>query len=135
MDITYYGHNCFRMIERGMASIITDPFDASFASIDGPHLPADIVTISTNMPGHNGGAEVKGSPMVLNTPGEFEIGGVFITGIATWNPQTDPEHTHYNVAYVCDFDKVRVCHLGTLDYVPSQSVIEALGSVDVLMLP
>ena len=27
MDITWYGNSCFRIIERGMAAVVTDPYD------------------------------------------------------------------------------------------------------------
>jgi L-ascorbate metabolism protein UlaG (beta-lactamase superfamily) len=36
--------------------------------------------------------------------------------------------------YVFDYDGSR-CHLGDLDHVPSQSQIEALGAVDVALVP
>ena len=28
MEITWYGHSCFRLAERGMATVVCDPFDA-----------------------------------------------------------------------------------------------------------
>ena len=27
MEITWYGHSCFRFADRGMATVVTDPFD------------------------------------------------------------------------------------------------------------
>ena len=27
MEITWYGHSCFRLTERGMATVVTDPYD------------------------------------------------------------------------------------------------------------
>jgi len=27
MEITWYGHSCFRLTERNMATVVTDPFD------------------------------------------------------------------------------------------------------------
>ena len=29
MEITWYGNSCFRITERGFATVVTDPFDAS----------------------------------------------------------------------------------------------------------
>ena len=46
-------------------------------------LRADIVTVSHEAPGHSHTSGVKGYSHLINTPGEFEIGGVFITGIQT----------------------------------------------------
>lgn len=129
MDITYHGHNCFRLMERGMAAVVIDPTPLE------NKLRADIVTLSVDAPGYNDLGSVKGDPMILRGPGEYEIGGVFITGVATWNPDVEPEETHYNTVYVYNFGKSTVCHLGTLDYVPTQQVIEALGNIDVLLAP
>ena len=40
----------------------------------------DIVTISHDAPGHNFASGVKGRSHTLTGPGEYEIGGVFVTG-------------------------------------------------------
>lgn len=134
MEITWYGHSCFRIMERGVASIVTDPYDESLG-YGLPRLKADIVTISHEAPGHSAAEMVKGYRHVLDRPGEYEISGVFITGIATYDTEKPPEETRYNVIYVFDFDGVTLCHLGDLDHVPGQAQIEALGPVDVLLVP
>jgi len=134
MEITWYGHSCFRLMERGVASIVTDPFDESLG-YPLPNLRADIVTVSHDAPGHNAADNVKRAEHVLTRPGEYEIGGVFITGIATYNLRAKKENTRLNIVYVFDFDSVTVAHLGDLDHVPSQSRIEELGPIDVLLVP
>lgn len=134
MDITWYGHSCFRMIERGAASIVTDPFDDSIG-YEVPKLKADIVSISHDASGHNAVDNVKGVDLVLQGPGEYEMGGVFVTGVATYDPDGDPETLRRNIIYVFNFGTVTVCHLGDLDYTPQQKQIEALGSIDVLLVP
>ncbi len=130
MEITWYGLSCFRMMERGMAAIVADPLDLG----NGSRLRADIVTISHDAPGHNALDSVRGHRYVLDRPGEYEIGGIFITGVATFNPAM-PDETRRNVIFMYDFGKINVCHLGDLDHVPTQQQIEALGPVDVLLVP
>jgi L-ascorbate metabolism protein UlaG (beta-lactamase superfamily) len=132
MEIMWYGHSCFRLSERGKASIVTDPFNDSIG-LEVPKLKADIVTISHNAPGHNNAAAVKGNQRVLYGPGEYEIGNVFIIAAALHNLNTDPPKL--NVAYLFDFDGLKVAHLGDLDHVPSQSTIEALGEVHIALVP
>lgn len=132
MDITWYGHSCFRITERNFLSIVTDPFDESLG-YPMPKLKADIVTISHNAPGHNNLAAVKGFRRVIDGPGEYEIGGVFIIGVATYDQRS--ENPRRNVVYVLDFDNLTVAHLGDLDHVPSQSMVDALGSIDVALVP
>jgi len=130
VDITWYGMSCFRIAERGRLSVVTDPFSESIG-IPVPKLKGDIVTVSHDEPGHNNIEAVKGEPRILRGPGEYEIGGVFITGIAMHNAETGME----NVGYLFDYDGINVLHLGDLDHVPDQSVVQELGQVNVLLIP
>jgi L-ascorbate metabolism protein UlaG (beta-lactamase superfamily) len=98
-------------------------------------LKADIVTISHEAPGHNYLSGVKGRNHLITGPGEYEIGGVFITGVQTnGQKKRDPDEP-LNTLYVFDFDGVTVAHLGDLERVPSQTEIEALGNVRVALVP
>lgn len=138
MEITWYGHSCFRLAERGYATIVTDPFDGSLG-YDVPRLKADIITVSHEAPGHNNVGVVKGARPIRG-PGEYEIGGVFITGIPTTKAESgrkkkDDGQGHSNTLYLFDFDGLTVCHLGDLNHVPTQTQIEDLGTVDVALVP
>jgi len=141
MEITWYGHSCFRLTERGLASVVTDPFDDSIG-YSTLRLKADVVTVSHEAPGHSNVDAVKGEKRILRGPGEFEIGGVFITGVATRRAEgvpegkkKMPERAIQNTLFLFDFDGLNVAHLGDLNYVPSQQQIESLGAVDVLLVP
>ncbi len=140
MELTWHGHSCFRMIERGMAAIVTDPYDDSIG-YPALKLKADVVTVSHDAPGHNNVEAVK-AQRAITGPGEYEIGGVFITGIATGGEKEEKEKKKRNGAaakrntlYLIDFDGLTICHLGDLDSVPTQAQIEALGSVNVALVP
>jgi L-ascorbate metabolism protein UlaG (beta-lactamase superfamily) len=134
MEITWYGLSCFRMIERGMAAVVTDPYDHNVAGYSKLNFKADIVTISHDAPGHNYLPAVKGAQQVITGPGEYEIGGVFVTGVRT-NGKKNKDDEKPNTLYVFDFEGVTVAHLGDLNRVPSQSDIEVLGDVSVVTVP
>ncbi len=134
MEITWYGHSCFRLTERSMATIVTDPFDSDVIGYSPLKLRADIVTVSHEAPGHSFASAVKGTSHVIDGPGEFEIGGVFITGVQTENGKKDAKHTR-NTLYVFDYDGLTVAHLGDLNQVPSQAEVEALGTVNLALVP
>jgi len=134
MEITWYGHSCFRMMERGMAAVVTDPFDHRVTGYEALKLRADIVTISHDNPSHNFSEAVKGTSHVITGPGEFEIGGVFITGVQT-NHRAGKEGEPRNTLYVFDFNGVNVAHLGDMTHVPSQTEVEALGNVHGALVP
>jgi L-ascorbate metabolism protein UlaG (beta-lactamase superfamily) len=135
MEITWYGLSCFRLTERGLAAVVTDPYDSRATGFEALKLRADIVTISHAAPGHNYTNGVKGYAHLITGPGEFEIGGVFITGIQTNGHGKRNEDDPRNTLYVFDYDGVTVAHLGDLRRVPSQTEVEALGSVNVALVP
>ncbi|MCA9995607.1 MAG: MBL fold metallo-hydrolase [Anaerolineales bacterium] len=130
MELTWYGLSCFRITERKYATIVTDPYNGKLG-LPELQLKANVVTISHDAPGHNYATAVNGATQVLQGPGEYEIGNVFVTGIAT---ATD-DASERNVLYLFDFDGLTVAHLGDMKKVPSQTQIEALEQVNVLLVP
>jgi L-ascorbate metabolism protein UlaG (beta-lactamase superfamily) len=135
MEITWFGLSCFRLTERSMATVVTDPYDHTVAGYDPLKLKADIVTVSHSAPGHSYVSAVKGKSHVITGPGEFEIGGVFITGVQTNGHGKRDDDEPRNTLYVFDYNGVTVAHLGDLRRVPSQTEIEALGNVQVALVP
>ena len=139
MEITWYGHSCFRLTERNYATVVTDPFDSKTIGYDALKLKSDIVTVSHDAPGHNNTDAVKGMSHVIDGPGEFEIGSVFITGVqsdtAGSNKKKAKDGSPRNTVYVFDYDGITVAHLGDLKQTLTQSEIESLGTVNVLLVP
>lgn len=135
MEITWYGHSCFRLTERGMASVVTDPYDSDVIGYNVLKLKADIVTVSHDASGHNYAKAVKNSSHIITGPGEYEIGGVFITGVQTNGRGKKDKEEPRNTLYVLDYNGLTVAHLGDLNKVPSQTEVEALGTVNVALVP
>ena len=129
MEIKWYGHSCFRIVERGMASVVTDPFDHSKVGYSALKLKADVVTISRDLPGHNHVKAVTGKEWEIRGAGEYEIGGVFITAIATATKDAN------NLVTVFDYGDITIGHLGNLADVPKRSELEAMGTIDVALVP
>lgn len=134
MEITWYGHSCFRLADRGQVSIVADPYDDNLG-LKLPRLKADIVTISHDTPGHGHTEAVKSAAHIIDGPGEYEIGGIFITAIATYDPAATGAKLRRNIIYVFDYNNVIICHLGDLNHIPAQSQIEDLGTIDVVLIP
>jgi L-ascorbate metabolism protein UlaG (beta-lactamase superfamily) len=118
-----------------MASVVTDPFDNASIGYEPIKLKADIVTVSHDASGHNNIKAVKGTSHVISGPGEYEIGGVFITGVQTNGHSKKDEDELRNTLYVFDYDGLTVAHLGDLKRVPSQTEVEALDAVNVALVP
>jgi len=135
MEINWYGHSCFRLTERTLATVVTDPFNHQVVGYDPLKIKADIVTVSHDAPGHNFVGVVKGTSHVIRGPGEFEIGGVFITGVQTDGHSKQDTGKPSNTLYVFDYEGLTIAHLGDLRQVPTQAEVEALGSVNVVLIP
>lgn len=124
------------MTERATLAVVTDPYSAG-AGLEPPKLKADVVTISRDHPRHNNvnaviGAQ-RGDVRKITGPGEYEMGGVFITGVAM-RPEKKSADQKCTV-YAFNFDGLSVAHLGGLSFVPTQSQIDALETIDVLLVP
>ena len=131
MEITWYGLSCFRLTERSKASVVTDPYGTGFG-LPKRKLRADVVSISHDAKGHNNLDAIRGNPFVIDSPGEYEIGEVFVTGVAMGDREEDGRR---NIFYLFDYDGVNIAHLGDLNKVPSQKDVEDLAAVDVALVP
>jgi len=126
----------FVFAERGMASVVTDPYDPDVVGMDPGKLRAEIVTISCDKPAHNFVKAIKGSAFEITGPGEYEIGGVFVTGVRiNGSKKKSTEDEVRNTVYVIDYNGLKVVHLGELSSVPSQTEVEGLGEVNIALVP
>ena len=133
MDITWLGHSCFR-IKGSQAVIITDPYPPDLGYTLGKQT-ASIVTVSHPHPSHSHVAGISGEYRAITGPGEYEISGILIIGIATFHDTQRGAVRGKNTVYVMEIDGVSVCHLGDLGHTLSSEQVEEIGEVDVLLLP
>ena len=133
MEIVWLGHSCFRLRARE-AAIVTDPCPKSVGYNMG-RPTADIITVSHDHEGHNAVQGVAGSPRVVSGPGEYEIAGVPITGIRTYHDGERGAQRGTNTVFVLEIESMRLCHLGDLGHVPTPEQVEAMGDVDILLVP
>jgi len=134
VEIRWYGQTCFRLDGQESVSIVTDPYSPELG-ISLPALQADIVTVSHHNASCHYLETVRGPFNLLDGPGEYEISGVFITGISTFADDKHGRQHGLNTVFAFDFKGTTVCHLGRLGHVPTQSQVKNLGSVDVLLVP
>jgi L-ascorbate metabolism protein UlaG (beta-lactamase superfamily) len=133
MDINWLGHSCFRIKGRN-ATIVTDPYPPDLGYSLGK-LSAEIVTVSHQHPGHSYTRGVSGDPRLVRGPGEYEISGVLIIGVATFHDNDKGAKRGKNTVYLMDVDGVSVCHLGDLGHVLTADQVEQIEEADVLLLP
>ncbi|MDQ3700336.1 MAG: MBL fold metallo-hydrolase [Chloroflexota bacterium] len=151
MDISWLGGSCFRLHANGL-QVLTDPFDLPTPIVP---LADEIVTLSQRAAG--GRLALGQVYRLIDGPGEYEIKGMPITGVATSGgggsapvaadraptdraltggaPTGGPPSRDRNVAYTVVMDGVAVCHLGRIDRPLSAPQLQEIGSPDVLLLP
>lgn len=129
MEVTWLGRNCFRL--RGREGVvITDPCPPESGYRIGK-TEAQIITVSRrDDPGYSATSVVGGEPLVLDAPGEYEVGGALVTGIATKLPDGGR-----NIVFVIELEGIRVGHLGLIAGPPPAAVLEALKDVAILLIP
>jgi len=133
MEITWLGHSCFR-IKGAQATVITDPYSPDLGySLGKP--AAYIVTVSHQHPGHSYVQGIGNQPRVISGPGEYEISGILIIGMATFHDGEGGKKRGKNTVYLIEVDDLVVCHLGDLGHVLSIQQVEEIGNVDVLLVP
>jgi len=133
MEITWLGHSCF-LIKGKEKTIITDPCHPDLGyRLSEPE--ADIVTLSHFHRGHNYIKGIADEPKQIKSPGEYEMGGIFITGIPTFHDDKKGELRGKNTIYVIEMDGITLCHLGDLGHPLGPQLVEEIGDIDILFLP
>ena len=141
MEIVWLGHSCFRIRGRANArssgretAIVTDPCSPTSGYTIGRPTAA-IATISHNHTDHSYLKGVAGSPQVITGPGEYEINGVFLTGIPTYHDSQNGVELGKNIVFVIELENITICHLGDLGHIPTAGQVEALTGIDILLVP
>jgi L-ascorbate metabolism protein UlaG (beta-lactamase superfamily) len=133
MEITWLGHSCFK-VKGKQATVITDPYSPDTGYTLGKQT-ANIVTVSHRHPGHSFIEGINNNPHVVTGPGEYEISGVLIIGLASYHDSEKGKLRGKNTIYLIEMDDITICHLGDLGHPLTENQIEEMGNVDILMLP
>ena len=124
MDITFLGSGTVKLSGKNI-NVICDPTAATVASKS--LAKANVVTLSTD------GLSSITDAMVLDVPGEYEVGGAMISGIGT-RRHTD-EAGERSTIFAIEVDGINVVVTGPIAADLKSDKIEPLGQVDVLIVP
>ena len=122
MELTFHGHSCIRMRGRD-ATVLVDPPSRTQGGVS--RSAPDIVVSTEGATDPDGLRQHEGRPQQVSGPGEFEVRGVTIFGL----PAGDVTVMRIEV------DDVRVLAAGRLGRQLQEDEIDALGHVDVLVVP
>jgi L-ascorbate metabolism protein UlaG (beta-lactamase superfamily) len=137
--IKWLGHSAFLLTAADGTSVITDPYlPGSFSGqiMYGPiRETAHAVTVSHHHHDHDGVSHLPGQPKAVEGKGTFKVGSVSIRGIETFHDANEGAGRGRNTVFVFEVDGMRVCHCGDLGHVLTVEQAEAIGKVDVLLVP
>lgn len=134
MVITWYGQSCFR-VQSGPTTIIIDPFQKAIG-LNPPKIEAQLVLVTHDHRDHNNVGTIKGSPFIIDGPGEYEYQGIRIRGIEAYHDNTEGKERGLNTIYTVTLEGFTLAHLGDLGQLQlSEKQLDRIGGVDVLMIP
>lgn len=127
MDIQFYGANAFVLSNKHTRIVIDDNLaDLGAKSI----TKAGDIAIFT---GAHGAPAVE-TKLILDQPGEYEVSDVSVYGIQL-RSHMDEDKQKNAVAYKLIFDDIRLLVAGHIHPDLSDRQLEAIGTVDVLVVP
>lgn len=126
MIITFYGLSCFKIESQGIV-IAINPFSRE-KKFSTPYFEARIVLATVSS---YADSRIAGTPFSISGPGEYEIGGVVIRGVAL---------SEANTAYLLRLEGMTLLHLGEFaDKKPFESIAfllkDAFERADILFVP
>ncbi len=134
MEITYFGHSCFKIRTKDLALVI-DPFDPAKLGIKLPKLEADAVLITHNHFDHNYKEGVSGYRLVVEGPGEYELSGVNIFGIFVNHDDKGGAERGKTTMYYIESGGESVLHCGDLGDTLDETILAKFGQVTALLIP
>lgn len=137
MQITWNGLGSFTIVSKpldGDVTLVTDPYDNA-TGLRFPRTLSAAIVVSSHKGDEAGNVsavsgEQNKKPFAIDHPGEYEVKGVFIKGIQA-DKKDGTEHTIYRIGT----EGMQIAFLGALDRPLKDDEIQALGNIDVLVVP
>ena len=139
MVITYLGAEFFK-VQFGDITLAFNPVSKD-SKIKPSRFGADIVLVSAYHEDFNGIDQVahgEKKPFAITGPGEYEVKGVFIKGLASESGYglKSGETPLVNTIYTVSLENMNLCFLGALNNAELKNeTVEALDDIDVLFVP
>jgi len=127
MEIQYYGANCIKVITKKATVVIDDNIKALGGS--DVAKPTDIQLLTSRI-----ADDPRKGTLIIDGPGEYEASNVSISGIAA-RAHVDETDMKNATIYKIVADNVRVAIIGHVYPDLTESQLESIGIVDVLIVP
>ncbi len=135
------GQACFKLKGK-TTTVIIDPYDSEFTGLKLPRdLTSEVVLSSHDHQDHNNTDAIAASPsgnppMEFSEPGEYEVGGVVISGIDSFHDDNGGSQRGKNTIFHMLFDNLNIVHLGDLGQSKlTEEQVNQIGETDILLTP
>lgn len=140
MIIQWHGKSCFSITTKGAlhtedVTIVIDPYHPESGLKLPRNIQGDILLVTHDHPSHNYQEGVGGKPFVITGPGEYEVKGIFVYGIATAHDATSGSEHGSNTMYRIEAEDMSIAHVGDLGHTLTDAQLEELKDIDILCVP
>lgn len=139
MYLYFLGNSCFKIQTNDKeTTLLLDPFDGTAGNLS--KQTAEVILSSSDRSDHSYVDIVKRTspvlPFIINNPGEYDVKGISIQAVEVKQDMVDGKSgSEYVTLYSMGIEGVFVGHLGALNRSLKEAELEALGRIDVLLLP
>lgn len=135
MLITYHGHSEFYLEAADGFRLLTDPYDPGVGYPMGAY-PCDAVTVSHGHHDHNYTQKALGAPAIVDGAGVWRVAPeVTVTAVPSFHDGEGGKKRGANLLMKIEMEGLTLAHLGDQGCPLTREQIDALGKVDVLMIP
>ena len=135
MLITCHGHSEFYLEGADGFRLLTDPFDPGVGYPMGEY-PCDAVTVSHGHHDHNYTQKALGAPAIVDGEGVWKVAPeVTVTAISSVHDDANGAKRGKNLLMKIEMEGLTLAHLGDQGCPLTEKQLEALGQIDVLMVP
>ena len=129
MQIQFFGLSSFKITTKE-ATVITNPFHKD-SGLTPPRGAADILVLAEmNNKLYSASSGISGEPFLVDTPGEYDIKGVTLTGVPL------KQEKGYVTVFLYESEDMRVLDLSHIkDFNLKEEELEAMGDIDILIIP
>jgi L-ascorbate metabolism protein UlaG (beta-lactamase superfamily) len=142
--LTWLGQSCFLLETEAGTRILMDPFQKSAGYPLPPGLRADLITLSHEHPDHDNAKMVVNAPKVIHGVTADKKGwvrvdekfrDVAVRSVGVYHDDKRGAAHGLDTVFIFEVGGLRIAHLGDLGHLLDDDELEAIGSVDVLLVP
>ncbi len=142
LTLRWFGHAFFLVTSSDGVRVAMDPFgDIGYPA---PEVGADVVTVSHEHGDHNAPGRLAGSPAILRgleaggadwNAISYDLRDVRIVALPAYHDNVEGRKRGLNSIFVVETGGIRLAHLSDIGHTLSEATLEALGPIDILLVP